>query len=1317
VAAYGPDELRLGQTFANQAAIAIANAQLFEETQMALIETEALYQVSRALIGLENLPNLLQTIADTVAKVLPATWVAMVTLNLEARTRKDIVISGPEINITETNAYDELMAGLTGWVIKNMKPALSPKAAMPDPRESVSVQQHRAESGFGAVIVVPLHYRDKILGTMTAVNRIYEADFTKRDVKLMVAMANQAAIALKNASLFQEVHDSRQLSDSLREIGASLAATLDPNEVLTRILDNLGRVIPYASASVMLLEDNLLKIKAGRGLPADNPVWNMEFSIQEDSLDHKILTNKKPHIIADTRNDPHWIPLEQSEYIRSWLGVPLVVRDEVIGLLNVDHHEPNFYTEEHATIASVFAQQAAIAIENARLFDTIFRHAQQLAVLNQLANEMTGLLEVKELCNTVAERLYQAFDYYNIAIFTANNMTQELILQANVGPYESHGQPGEFRLAFGERIIGRAAQSGQLIVVNDTQKDPNFLAIPDTNTCSEVAIPLKVGKQLIGVICVDSNRRNAFDDSDVAALTTVADQLALALEKARLFAETRQRAEQLEALRQVTQDLMVLRDLDTLLHQIINRAIPLLNGTSGGIYLYRPRQDMLEYKVTVGKYSDLIGVQLAKGEGLAGQIWSTGRPLTVQDYQSWAGKSVKWTPYLRHTTVVGAPIQWGSEFLGVLHVAANNKQRTFTDEDTVLLSQLADQAAIAIQNVRLFEATTRRVTELETIRQASLSLTSSLELQSVLETILNSALKLMLQAENAHIFLYQNERLSFGAAMWIDGPSDQPVAEPRPHGLTYTVAHTGELIVIPDMATHPLYADAPPDWHGTIIGLPLKISQQVVGVMTISSPQRAAWSDHELQALHLLADQAAIAIENVRLFEAERSARKQAETLREEAKQNLTQITRMYELSTEFVSALSTEEVATQVINKVVHATGAHSAVLNLLDRHGTYKMSIGPDEPSPRPGGTTMTIVKTGQPLAVGNVTENPKLLHPFLRHKGIKAFLGLPLKAREQTIGVLFIRYQTPHNFSKREIETMFIFANQAAIAIQNAQLYEQVQQHAAELEARVKERTYRLQALYELTHALSQATQFEDVVYLTLQQLQQTISHQISAMLLITDTEKMLVLQSQHPLANEVKDQIQEELLQTLFELGGPLTNPKNLELRLLHLEPGVQASLDRLGLYETVPILISETPIGLLMVAANNETPIDYEQARLLHIMASQTAETIGRLKAMQAAEHQRLENLVASLSSGIILLDQEHRIVMANRAAEELTISFVSLQIGTKLNQLGEYRVEKIIEETATGSPLVIEPTPETNKTLEVTAQAITTGPEVGHPDC
>lgn len=155
--------------------------------------------------------------------------------------------------------------------------------------------------------------------------------------------------------------------------------------------------------------------------------------------------------------------------------------------------------------------------------------------------------------------------------------------------------------------------------------------------------------------------------------------------------------------------------------------------------------------------------------------------------------------------------------------------------------------------------------ELDALKKLSLNLTSSLNLQNVLDAVVAEAMHLVKNARTAHIFLYTRGRLTFGAALNSDGEPNKALSNPRKDGLTYSVAYSGEAILVEDMTTHPLYANAPADWYGSIIGIPLIFNNDVVGVMNLSRSTLGGFTQAELRLLGLLADQAAVAISNASL--------------------------------------------------------------------------------------------------------------------------------------------------------------------------------------------------------------------------------------------------------------------------------------------------------------------------------------------------------------------------------------------------------------------------------------------------------------------
>jgi diguanylate cyclase (GGDEF)-like protein len=183
------------------------------------------------------------------------------------------------------------------------------------------------------------------------------------------------------------------------------------------------------------------------------------------------------------------------------------------------------------------------------------------------------------------------------------------------------------------------------------------------------------------------------------------------------------------------------------------------------------------------------------------------------------------------------------------------------------IDQLPTLSELLINNDAILSLLMQQADELDTLKKLSIHLTSSLDLPDVLDAVATEAMRLIDNARDVNIFLYKNLKLSFGAALSSDGTRNKPWSSPRANGLTYTVARNGEMIIIEDMRNHPIFHSVPKEWSGSIIGIPLKVSDTVVGVMNLSRMTVGGFTNSELRLLSLLSDQAAVAISNASLHQ------------------------------------------------------------------------------------------------------------------------------------------------------------------------------------------------------------------------------------------------------------------------------------------------------------------------------------------------------------------------------------------------------------------------------------------------------------------
>jgi len=354
---------------------------------------------------------------------------------------------------------------------------------------------------------------------------------------------------------------------------------------------------------------------------------------------------------------------------------------------------------------------------------------------------------------------------------------------------------------------------------------------------------------------------------------------------------------QLEALQQVGLEISAQLDLDILLHSIVSWAAELLEGVAGGLYLYRPEQDAMEWSVFVGPDSVApVGTIIHRGEGLCGKVWEAGRPLIVNDYGRWEGQAASWEEH-PVAAIVGVPISCGEEFLGVLEVATD-VQRAFSRADADLLVLFANQAAIAIRNARLYEAVQRelverrrtekllerRASQLALINDTGQEITAVLELDSLLDR----AVQLLSER-------FGYDHLTF---MTVDRGQEELVMRSRRgpmaqvlrrghrmklgEGMTGWVGRHGKTLLANDVNAEPRYVNPFPDVIKTQSELvvPIRMGQKILGVLDIQSPQTNAFDENDVMVLETLANQIAVAIENARLYEAVRqelAERKQAE--------------------------------------------------------------------------------------------------------------------------------------------------------------------------------------------------------------------------------------------------------------------------------------------------------------------------------------------------------------------------------------------------------------------------------------------------------
>ena len=357
-----------------------------------------------------------------------------------------------------------------------------------------------------------------------------------------------AALRENEEKLEQRVEERTHQLTTLLRVSHNITTTLDLEPLLGLILDQLQEVVDYRLASISYLEnEDELLILAVRGEGIQPPGTRIRLS--EHMNTRNMLDKREPAFVPDLNaNTPlaermrHNLAEQNLSGLGSWMSAPLVFRDKSIGVLALAHPGTNYYNPARVELAMAFANQAAAAITHARLFAMEQRRGEQFRVISEAGRRITSILSLHQLLVETARTVRESFGYHHVHIGMVEG---DMIVFKTMGAEA----PGDvlfanceaMRLRVGEEgLCGWAVAMGEAVLAQDVRKDPRFVSAKDDPTLSEAVIPIKLRESVIGVLEAESNRVNGFDDNDLLVLQSMADQLAVAIENARLYEQARQ---------------------------------------------------------------------------------------------------------------------------------------------------------------------------------------------------------------------------------------------------------------------------------------------------------------------------------------------------------------------------------------------------------------------------------------------------------------------------------------------------------------------------------------------------------------------------------------------------------------------------------------------------------------------------------------------------------------------------------------------------------------------------------------------------------
>ena len=346
--------------------------------------------------------------------------------------------------------------------------------------------------------------------------------------------------------------DRLPVESLLLDVADVLATSLDLDTTLRRVAEVVRKVIDYEIFAILLLNEKTqeLRFRFQVGYPAEF-AERSRIKVGE-GVTGQAAQSRQPVLISDVREDARYI--EAVPNVCSELAIPLITKNRVIGVIDIEAREPGYFTEEHLRLLTLVASRMAAGIENAQLYTRTKKQARILLLLNEIARELTSILNLDQLLGRIAELVRRLIDYQMFSILLVDGSGERLehrfSLRFNENIHLKHDVP------MGRGLVGAAAQSKEAVLVPDVTKDSRYVeANPETR--SELAVPLIYKSKVVGVLDLEHTRRGFFTEEHQRTMTTLAAQIAIALENARLYEEIERQERRLE------RDLSLARELQS----------------------------------------------------------------------------------------------------------------------------------------------------------------------------------------------------------------------------------------------------------------------------------------------------------------------------------------------------------------------------------------------------------------------------------------------------------------------------------------------------------------------------------------------------------------------------------------------------------------------------------------------------------------------------------------------------------------------------------------------------------------------------------
>ncbi|NUM43743.1 MAG: GAF domain-containing protein [Anaerolineales bacterium] len=1244
-------EINLIEAIVAQLGTAIESARLYKETQSSLIRTEALYQVGRAATSFEKTEDLLLAVADTIAGTLPAYRVLVCTLDLPSKKVLQFIENNGAPQEITPGLFDALMQGLTGWALQNRQTALSPKGYA-DPREDQNAQKHRLENRLGSIIVVPMFYQDRAVGTITAIKAYEEADFSKDDVELLTAMANQLAGALTNSELLLQTQKRALQLQTSAEISRVVSSILELEQLLPQVVELIRNRFGFYYVGIFLVDEARERalLRAGSGESGLNAMAEGYYlPLDNTSLIGQCILTNQTHIALDVGQDaivfqnPH-LPDTRSEMI-----LPLASRTRTLGALTIQSHLPAAFTAEDLSVFQTMADQIASALDNAILFEANNRRLLTSTTLLEITQVVSTSIKLNQILSEITRRTAKVTQAYRCMVYLLdeNNYIHPTMAQFADGHTDRKQWELFKALTSGPvsevAIFADTLRLRRPLLINNVQARTDIIPLERVKPFHQqtiLTIPLISQDRGLGIMMLDQiSPIHSFNQEQIDLAVTIAGQAAAIIQNARLFQEQEKRSQALRQLNEISLELSQTQmDLAPAITTLSKRAMELLDSDGGGLWFWLEETKELELiHAFQAEGGHLVGQRLKMGEGLAGKAIKARQIQVVNDYATWEGHATVFTQLSIHAALA-VPLLQQNEPLGVLVVNRSQLGSPYTVDQQNLALLLANQAASTIRTARLFQQTQESLASEQRERRIATTLARAAEKFGIAHGEHNIRLAMLeeIQAvilpDQITLYEWQDDLNAFKVDLRLPANGEED---------SYQIGQILDPDTRPDLwkafSSHDALYNAIRQPNGLTkeqFMLPWLSGNRTCGVIELfHTAQHVQIRDQDQEAIRGVVRLAAIAIQSARLFEQTQEA--------------LTRTESLYQVSQVAAAVENLPSLLQSVVDRIADSLPADRVLLITLDfenqqvtgfvESGLPTGSIVPLAYDELMNGLTGWVIQERKPALSVKTHKDHRETEEVYQHRlraGAGSIIVVPLLYRDRIFGTITATNDVNNpDFNQEDVNLLIAMGNQAAAAIENARLFTQTQRRAL-----------LLQTAAEVSNAASSILELEQLLPAVVELIRDRFGMYYVGIFLADEIRRYAVLRAgtgeagriQISQRHRLRINDQSMIGRCILEARAQITQKIGTET-VFFKNPYLPETRSELA----VPLTASGQTLGAMTIQSTQPTAFSPDDITVLETLADQLAVAIENARfvaetRIRAENEQLLNQITAQLSHSLDL---------------------------------------------------------------------------------